>query len=55
MIGISAALSFSSFSMEENTEDENIIVKADVIMPTKVSRPGCEEIDKMLCSISNCC
>ena len=33
-------------TLEENSEEPEILVKADVIMPTKVSRPGCEEIDK---------
>ena len=38
------------FSLSKNYNDENIetsdlIVKGDVIMPTKVSRPGCEVKD----------
>ena len=33
-------------TLDENSEEPEILVKADVIMPTKVSRPGCEEIDK---------
>ena len=36
------------FSSDSNQEDEvtDLVVKADVIMPTKVSRPGCEEQDR---------
>ncbi len=29
----------------QNTDDSKSILKADVIMPTKVSRPGCEKTD----------
>jgi plastocyanin len=36
---------FSS-TQEKNSEEPELIVKADVVMPTKVSRPGCEEIDR---------
>ena len=32
-------------SIKEENEPENMSVAADVIMPTKVSRPGCEETD----------
>ncbi len=32
-------------SIKEENEPENMSVTADVIMPTKVSRPGCEETD----------
>ncbi len=46
VIVISTTLSLSNFSTEENIEDEDVIIKSDVIMPTKVSRPGCEEIDR---------
>jgi len=41
-----STISFSNFSTEENIEDEDVIVKSDVVMPTKVSRPGCEDIDR---------
>ena len=36
------------FSSDSNQEDEvtDLVIKADVIMPTKVSRPGCEEQDR---------
>ena len=46
VVVISTTLSFSNFSTEENIKDEDVIVKSDVVMPTKVSRPGCEEIDR---------
>jgi len=36
----------SNSSIETISEDSEPIVKADVIMPTKVSRPGCEKIDR---------
>jgi len=39
---VTIALLFSSNSIE----DSEPFVKADVIMPTKVSRPGCEETDR---------
>jgi hypothetical protein len=40
------ALFFSNYSIEENVEKADLIIKGDVIMPTKVSRPGCEETDR---------
>ncbi len=43
---VTIALSFSNYSIEENVEETDFIIKGDVIMPTKVSRPGCEENDK---------
>ena len=50
ILGISISiigLSFSAISLEETTsEEKNLeveeIIQADVIMPTKVSRPGCD-------------
>lgn len=36
---------FSNSSVEERSEEPEPVVKGDVIMPTKVSRPGCEKID----------
>jgi plastocyanin len=39
-------LAISTSSTEENFEESELIMQADVIMPTKVSRPGCEEIDR---------
>jgi plastocyanin len=48
ILGISVliiGLSLSDYNFEEtNTEIEEII-KADVVMPTKVSRPGCDVED----------
>ncbi len=38
-------LIFSNTSIETNSEEPELI-EGDVIMPTKVSRPGCEEIDR---------
>ena len=42
VILVTIALSFSNYSIEENVEETDLVIKADVIMPTKVSRPGCE-------------
>jgi len=39
-------LVFSSSPIEEKSEEPELIVKGDVIMPTKVSRPGCEKTDR---------
>lgn len=39
-------LIFSSSTPEKNSEEPELIVKGDVVMPTKVSRPGCDEIDR---------
>ena len=36
----------SNYSAEEKTPNPELAVKGDVIMPSKVSRPGCEEIDR---------
>ena len=49
VILVTIALSASNFSIEENVDETDLIIKGDVIMPTKVSRPGCEEND--LCYI----
>jgi len=46
VILVTIALSFSSYSIEENVEETDLIIKNDVIMPTKVSRPGCETNDR---------
>ena len=53
ILGISVSiigLSLSNYNTEEtNTEETNTeieeIIKADVVMPTKVSRPGCDVED----------
>ena len=39
-------LFFSNSSIEETVDETDLFIKGDVIMPTKVSRPGCEENDK---------
>ncbi len=36
-------LIISNSSIEKNSE---VVVKGDIIMPTKTSRPGCEKIDR---------
>ena len=50
IILVGVAFSFSSSTVEENV-DENVdeqtmTITGDVVMPSKVSRPGCEEIDR---------
>ncbi len=45
VILVTIALSFSNSFIEENVEETDLIIKGDVIMPTKVSRPGCEKND----------
>jgi plastocyanin len=45
VILVTIALSFSNYSIEENIEETDLIIKGDVIMPMKVSRPGCEVDD----------
>jgi len=41
-------ISLSTFdpSSEENNDELELIVKGDVVMPSKVSRPGCEKMDR---------
>ncbi len=39
-------LAFSNSSEEENIEELDLIIQSDIVMPTKVSRPGCEEEDR---------
>jgi len=46
VILIIASLSLSNFSLEENDAELQLIIEGDVIMPSKVSRPGCQEIDR---------
>lgn len=46
IILVTIALSFYNYSFDENVEETDLTIKGDVIMPTKVSRPGCEENDK---------
>ena len=44
------AFSFSGSTVEENVEEkvdeQTMTITGDVVMPSKVSRPGCEEIDR---------
>jgi len=43
---IITSLSTFDYSAEENNDELELIVKGNVVMPSKVSRPGCEEIDR---------
>ncbi|WP_316504386.1 cupredoxin domain-containing protein [Nitrosopumilus sp.] len=45
VILVAVAFSFSDDSVQKD-ETSELIVEGDVIMPTKVSRPGCEESDQ---------
>jgi len=47
-LGISVSiigLSLSNYNFEETNAEIEEIIKADVVMPTKVSRPGCDVED----------
>ena len=46
LVFVIIGIAFSNPSTETTSEESEPIVKADVIMPTKVSRPGCEETDR---------
>jgi plastocyanin len=50
IILVGVAFSFSSSTVEENVEEkvdeQTMTITGDVVMPSKVSRPGCEEIDR---------
>ena len=46
VIVVIVALFFSNSSIEETVDETDLFIKGDVIMPTKVSRPGCEEDDR---------
>jgi len=46
LVFVIIGIAFSNSSVEKTSEEPEPIVKGDVIMPTKVSRPGCEEIDR---------
>ncbi len=46
IILVTIALAFSNYSFEENIQETDLTIKGDVIMTTKVSRPGCEENDR---------
>ncbi|MGY5149451.1 MAG: cupredoxin domain-containing protein [Candidatus Nitrosopumilus sp. bin_68KS] len=39
------ALSLTNNSENKTTETDDLIIQGDIIMPTKVSRPGCEVQD----------
>jgi plastocyanin len=48
ILGISVliiGLSLSNYNFEETNAEIEEIIKADVVMPTKVSRPGCDVED----------
>ena len=36
----------SGSSIGKSSEESEVVVKGDIIMPTKSSRPGCEEVDR---------
>jgi len=46
IIIIIISLSTFDYSSEENNDELELIVKGDVVMPSKVSRPGCEEMNR---------
>ena len=39
-------LIISNSSIEKNSEESEVVVKGDIIMSTKSSRPGCEKTDR---------
>ena len=56
VILVTIALSFSNYSIEENVEETDLVIKADVIMPTKSSRPGGDwEDDPDYCKKTDLC
>ena len=46
VILVTITLFFSNYLTEENVDETDLVIKGDVIMPTKVSRPGCDETDR---------
>ena len=46
VILVTITLFFSNYPTEENVDETDLLIKGDVIMPTKVSRPGCDETDQ---------
>ena len=46
VVVIVTGMTISNYPAEEKTNDPELIDKGDVVMPSKVSRPGCEEIDR---------
>ena len=46
IIGISlGTVILSQNTIVQDVDDQKTVLKGDIIMPTKVSRPGCEKID----------
>lgn len=46
IIGISLGIVIlSQNTIVQDVDDQKTVLKGDIIMPTKVSRPGCEKID----------
>ena len=46
IVSIGVSFSGDDAQTEQSSESKSVVVEADVIMPTKVSRPGCEEEDR---------
>jgi len=46
VILVTITLFFSNYPTEENVDETDLLIKGDVIMPIKVSRPGCDETDR---------
>jgi plastocyanin len=46
IVMIIIGLIISNSSIEKNSEESEVVVKGDIIMYTKSSRPGCEETDR---------
>lgn len=45
IIGVSLGIVISQNNIVQDIDDQKTILKGDVIMSTKVSRPGCEKTD----------
>lgn len=46
IMGISLGIVFlTQNTVIQDVDDQKIVLKGDIIMPTKVSRPGCEKTD----------
>ena len=46
VILVTITLFFSNYPTEENVDETDLLIKGDVIIPIKVSRPGCDETDR---------
>jgi plastocyanin len=46
IILVIVSYSISDNPTEKNNDELQLAVKGDVVMPSKVSRPGCEEMDR---------